>query len=707
MNSNRLLSLLLSLFLFQSSFSQSRCGFEAAIGRAMLTDPQYAENLRRMDESLRQIIEAQKTQRGGAVQSTIYTIPTVVHVIHTGGAVGSSYNPSDAQIQGALNYLNAVYNGSWTGSGGSILGVGDLQVKFVLATRSPNNTATTGINRVDGSGIANYTTYGVNAAGSSGAAEISVKNLSRWDPFKYYNIWLVNKIDGCDGITGCPSFIAGYAYFPLSAGSNATSRNLDGTIMLASQMVAGQKTLPHEIGHALNLYHVFQGETVVAGANTCPPNSTTGGDQCADTNPVTNPADDGEASPFACRTGTGCYGYAYGDNTEKNYMNYTNCYRLFTADQKTRMLASAAGTMRASLATSWANNESTFPVTWSAPASAAITPSSTNTISDVAGIISVKLNNRVVYSLDATQDGGYVDGASKWYNLFDLQRNASYTLSIQLLALNHEQLGVWIDFNNNGVFDDPSERLYLQTHIDKTVAANPILITVTPPPTASTGIIRMRIVEDLSASQYGVPPISNVSTSLTYGQAEDYPVYISLGTLPVQQLSFTGNRQRNSVALQWQATGEVNTKVYSVERADDGVSFLPVGQVPAQGGAGENRYAFTDVNLFPGQFTYRLKIIDADGKVSYGPSRSFVIEDALAVEVTGNPFSTGVQVRLPGSTGAIGFRLFDALGRTVFRQQLGTPPPVVKLEFGALQPGVYFLETTAGGERSISRLVKQ
>ena len=76
-------------------------------------------------------------------------------------------------------------------------------------------------------------------------------NLIRWNTSQYYNVWIVNKIDGADG-TGPGSFIAGFAYFP---GSPA---NEDGIIMLATQMINGQKTLPHEIGHAFNLYHPFQ-----------------------------------------------------------------------------------------------------------------------------------------------------------------------------------------------------------------------------------------------------------------------------------------------------------------------------------------------------------------------------------------------------------------------------------------------------------------
>ncbi len=258
----KLLLFFLSSFLFISSLNaQFSCGFDRAIEKMSLNDPNYKRNINEIDKSLRQYIQTHKndiTARTENTEAVLYYIPCIVHVIHTGGAIGTNYNPADAQITGAINYLNAVYDGTWTGAGGSILGAGDLQIKFVLATTDPNNSASSGIDRFDGSAIANYTLNGVNSQNSTGADELTVKDLSRWDPFKYYNIWLVNKIDGCDGISGCGSFIAGYAYFPFG-NSLSSTRDRDGTIMLASQMIAGQKTLPHEIGHAFSLYHPFPG----------------------------------------------------------------------------------------------------------------------------------------------------------------------------------------------------------------------------------------------------------------------------------------------------------------------------------------------------------------------------------------------------------------------------------------------------------------
>ncbi len=252
----------------------------------MSADPVFKAGIDEQQAWIRQYVRDHGNDILNRPTAALYTIPVVVHIIHTGAAVGTTYNPTDAQIQSAINYLNQVYEGTLPG----IEGVGEIQINFALATRDENCNPTTGITRTDGSGIANYTALGVNANNTTGVDETTIKNLVRWDPYRYYNIWVVNRIDSKDGTSG--SFIGGFAYFP---GAPPT---LDGTILLATQMQTGRKTLPHEIGHAFSLYHPFEGSS---GA-TCPTNADCAneGDEICDTDPITLPAG------FVCRTGTQC-----------------------------------------------------------------------------------------------------------------------------------------------------------------------------------------------------------------------------------------------------------------------------------------------------------------------------------------------------------------------------------------------------------------
>lgn len=356
-NNQILLLALLLLSLHKLSWSQAICGFDEVHKQHMQTDASYRQRVKAGESAIHLYLQ-QHPKIGQPSRITVdniggahalgappYTIPVVVHVVHTGGAIGTIYNPTDAQIQGAIDYLNAVYNGTYPTLSG---GVGDLQIQFVLAKRDPNCNPTTGIDRIDGSSVANYAASGIRTSSSyPGTDDINIKNLIRWDPTQYYNVWVVDKINGADGTAG--QFIAGFAYFP------GASASLDGIVMLATQMVTGQKTLPHEIGHAFNLYHPFQGSTDVS---VCPVNNNCSldGDQICDTDPISENINSSTGVvDFTCRTGTNtCVSpaAAYSINTENNYMNYTNCYTLFTAGQKARMLAAAAGVYRSSLTTS-------------------------------------------------------------------------------------------------------------------------------------------------------------------------------------------------------------------------------------------------------------------------------------------------------------------------------------------------------------------
>ena len=415
------------------SFSQAICGFDNVHGRRMKEDPVYRQQMINYESNLNKYIQShgnlQHSKKGPTVLGgALYNIPVVVHVVNTGGAVGSIYNPTDAQIQGAINYLNQVYNGSYPG----LEGVKDLQIQFVLAQRDPNCNPTNGINRIDGSGIAGYSAGGVNVSTSLGTDEINVKNLIRWDPTQYYNIWVVDKIDGNDGTSG--TFIAGFAYFP---GGNP---NYDGTIMLATQMVSGQKTLPHEIGHAFNLYHPFEGSP---DKNTCPANSNcnTDGDQICDTDPITYNQLGGNIS-FTCRTGTTnpCTGTLYTINTENNFMNYTSCYDLFTADQKTRMLASAVSPARLSLSNSFGG-----------------TPPNTGTTTCTPKI-NFELDNDQVTELTSTTSGcrSYTDYT---YNMV-IGNSPSITATATLnVASGTATEGLDFDITTNGNFVTPSKTL--------------------------------------------------------------------------------------------------------------------------------------------------------------------------------------------------------------------------------------------------------
>lgn len=332
----RVIFILFFVFACAGAMSQPICGFDSLHQSMQQISPAFRKNLELNEQKIASFIQARRSgrlpQRRG---NTISYIPVVVHVLHTGGPIGSRYNPTDDQIQSAITYLNEIYSGthaSLTPPG--VNSAGDIGIRFVLAQRDPDCNPTNGIHRVNMSGDEAYKTDGVSS--NDYAADVAFKTPVSWDRTRYYNIYVVNKINGQDGTSG--QFIAGYAYFP-------TDAVVDGTVMLATQMKADSKTLSHEIGHAFNLYHPFEGS---ANRNQCPAGL---GDRVDDTDPISYNATTAGVVSFTCRTGANkCNANApFNIRTESNFMNYTNCYTLFTPGQRERMQASLELDERSSL----------------------------------------------------------------------------------------------------------------------------------------------------------------------------------------------------------------------------------------------------------------------------------------------------------------------------------------------------------------------
>lgn len=722
---NKILYFIIIFYLSNNTVvAQFKCAADEAREKLIGLDANYKKSLQQMDAGINAYIKAHPPDLNllhRAASLSQYYIPCVVHVIYDGTAsdhsIGSKYNPSAAQITGAINYINKVYDGSWTGTGGAIIGAGDLQIKLVLATRDPNNNITTGIDRVDGSSVTNYSTNGVNAANNTGAEELNVKNVSRWDPERYYNICLVNKIDGCDGYyCGCScdaGFIAGYAYFPIPNNSLPAMLNLDGTMMLASQMSAGQKTLPHELGHALNLYHPFQGNNN-PGPNTCPPatNTSGDGDLCTDTDPINNPYLAPNATAFACRTGTNpCTGNPYNDNTEKNYMNYTNCYQLFTNGQKARMQGSLNTTQRASLATSWANNQNPYPAPFVAPKPAASTPVSSNLTNDIAGILNISLSNNTIFSLNATEDGGYLDNSTKWYDALQLSPGITYTLSVTILNNGYNsQLGVWIDYDNNGIFNSAEEQIYLQNSIVSGSISTTVNINFTTPAnwTGANNFVRMRITDDIGAPY--ASNINNNSASLNYGQTEDYPLYLNGTILPIVISYFDGFKESNDIRLNWTVEQTIHSKLINLERSLNGAPFKSIKAYYPSTLLTEENFQYKDAAITTnGDYLYRLQLQNKDDSFSYSKILKFTIQDKKVLTILGTNFTNNINMILPYNNGKASFQLMDAAGKTMYAGTLNFTSnyTTIPLPNNSLATGIYFLKIIINGEFFTQKIVKK
>ncbi|MBK9511819.1 MAG: PKD domain-containing protein [Cytophagaceae bacterium] len=321
------LILIFTLIVPYLTYSQDKCGFDSIHQNLLKTNFEYSQEFVSRNTELNELkINDYKSYKSKINETNIFIIPIVIHIMNNGEEIGIGTNIDDITIFNSIDYLNRVYNGTYPG----IVGVGDIQIQFELAKRTPSNDCTNGIERINASSIPNYSQFGVKSNASisgNGCSDIDLKNFARWNPNDYLNIWVVNRIDN--------GSIVGYSHLP----SQSVSINQDGIVIVSSHLFSS--VLTHEMGHALDLLHIFDSLfecifPIIECSNS--------GDYICDTDPVTEHSECKSSDEI-----NSCTNNPFQENTELNIMGYTLCRRLFTNGQKIRMQESMNLSRRASL----------------------------------------------------------------------------------------------------------------------------------------------------------------------------------------------------------------------------------------------------------------------------------------------------------------------------------------------------------------------
>jgi hypothetical protein len=305
--------LLLFLLLFAGGMlnAQRNCGTMDYLESQLQSDPKRADKLQKIEEHTQKVLGSSEKAVNGIV-----SIPVVVHVLYN----SSAENISDAQILSQIQVLNEDFRRTNADADNVWSQATDSEIEFCMATTDPNGNATNGITRTSTSTSA----FGTNDQmkfNSSGGKDA-------WSASSYLNVWV------CDISGG----ILGYAQFPGGSASTdgvVIDYQYFGTIGTASAPFDLGRTATHEVGHWLNLRHIW-------GDGSC------GVDDFVSDTPTSDGAN------YGCATG-----HVSCSTTDmvQNYMDYSDdaCMNLMTVGQKNRMRALfESGGYRASLLASTA-----------------------------------------------------------------------------------------------------------------------------------------------------------------------------------------------------------------------------------------------------------------------------------------------------------------------------------------------------------------
>jgi hypothetical protein len=188
----------------------------------------------------------------------------------------------------------------------------------------------------------------------------------------------------------------------------------------------------------------------------------------------------------------------------------------------------------------------------------------------------------------------------------------------------------------------------------------------------------------------------------------------SCAALPVKLYSFTAQRNKKDVSLNWSVADEINMKGYEIEKADNNNIFKPVGFADAHNDLKNQSYSYTDVNAFTSSPTvqYRLKQIDGDGNIQY--SRIILVKSlsALSDLVFANPFNNTLRMQLNiANPSMVSINIYDMTGNLVVSEKPAmynsTSNSIVVPSTSALKSGAYILKLGVGDEQFNYKIVKQ
>ncbi len=201
------------------------------------------------------------------------------------------------------------------------------------------------------------------------------------------------------------------------------------------------------------------------------------------------------------------------------------------------------------------------------------------------------------------------------------------------------------------------------------------------------------------------------------GWSQPNPPYIIVDynyvTVPVELTSFNASAANGNVSLSWQTATETNNRGFDIERKSSNGEYQKVGYVAGFGTTTEPKsYSYLDNNLNRGDYTYRLKQIDLNGKFEYSNEVevNVYLPAAFSLEQNfPNPFNptTMIKYSIPADQN-VKLNVYNLLGQKVMTLVNGfqkSGQHEVSFNAASFASGVYFYKLEAGTQSSIKKMI--
>ncbi|MEP6926817.1 MAG: alkaline phosphatase family protein [Ginsengibacter sp.] len=185
---------------------------------------------------------------------------------------------------------------------------------------------------------------------------------------------------------------------------------------------------------------------------------------------------------------------------------------------------------------------------------------------------------------------------------------------------------------------------------------------------------------------------------------------IWLTVLPLQLLKFDVTLNVNYVNINWEVTGEFDTKLFTIERStDNGRSFKSIGTMNTKGSGNTiNKYQFIDHEPITGINLYRLKQFDFDNKIQYSKTVSVVLpQKKVSFSIYPNPVHNFTNIFSNSSESKdISIQLVNAEGKIVkqYSDQINYNHPI-KFNLDGISKGIYFIRLLSDDEITTNKIL--
>ena len=201
------------------------------------------------------------------------------------------------------------------------------------------------------------------------------------------------------------------------------------------------------------------------------------------------------------------------------------------------------------------------------------------------------------------------------------------------------QLIAWIDFNNNGEFENNYERSVISTlaNVENNYSGSVVVIwNNIPEGTILNGrFARFRLSSD---PKFFDPSSVSPNGFARDGEVEDY--YITEQVLPITLLNFQVHDLGKDVRIEWETADEVNLDEYNIEKSLDGNNFYTIStQHSEELDEKLHNYFYFDHEDTNGTLYYRIKSVDLDGQFTYSETKSIHRKTPFNLQISPNPFS--------------------------------------------------------------------